>query len=76
MIFFNCDEKNEDFDSDKDNGGSGGDNDYNLFCHSRVMSSCTFVATGAEILLFEALNKYPSNPLKKITNPAFISFTE
>ena len=54
----NGDGKNEDFDEDKDDDGSCGDNDYHLFCHSRVMSSCSFVATGADILLFEALNKY------------------
>ena len=58
----NSDGKNEDFDEDKDDDGSGGDNDYHLFCHSRVMSSCSFVATGAEILLFEALKRYFSNP--------------
>ena len=54
----NGDGKNEDFDEDKDDDGSCGDNDYHLFCHSRVMSNCSFVTTGAEILLFEALNKY------------------
>ena len=61
----NGDGKIDDFDYDKDDDGCGGDNDYHLFCHSRVMSSCSFVTTGAEILLFEALNKYPSNPFKK-----------
>ena len=55
----NGDGKNEDFDEDKDDdGNSGGGDDYHLFCHLRVISSCSFVATGAEILLFEALNKY------------------
>ena len=62
----NGDGKNEDFDEDKDDDGNSGDgDDYHLFCHLRVISSCSFVATGAEILLFEALNKHSSNPFEK-----------